>query len=379
VKVFLSTADTSGDQHAAALVRALRARLRSRGETLELFGLGGPELVAAGLEPVVEQSALAVAGLVEVLSRAPRLVSAYTALRRALREREPDIAILVDSPDLNLPLAAVAKRAGRRVLYYVAPQVWAWRFARVRKLRRRVDQVAVIFPFEEQLLRGAQVPATFVGHPLVERMAALRRSAKPEVLASELGADLARPLLGLLPGSRHNELERNLPMMLESAELARQIVPELQVWLLLAPAFDARALAVPEWVRVIQGRTHEAMLLTTALLAAPGTVTVEAALLGIPLVVAHRVNTLSFEIARRIARVPSTCMVNLIAGRGVVSEYLQESARPPVLAAAVSRLIRSPERRAALVAALSEVTAKLGGPGASERAAELVLEVARAR
>jgi lipid-A-disaccharide synthase len=168
-------------------------------------------------------------------------------------------------------------------------------------------------------------------------------------------------------------------MMLESAELARRIVPELQVWLLLAPAFDARALAVPEWVRVVQGRTHEAMLLATALLAAPGTVTVEAALLGVPFVVAHRVNPLTFEIARRISRVPSSCMVNLIAGRGVVSEYLQESARPPVLAAALARLIRSPERRAALAASLAEVTAKLGGPGASERAAELVLEVAGAR
>jgi lipid-A-disaccharide synthase len=379
VKVFVCTADTSGDQHAAALVHALRARLRSRGESLEAFGLGGTELVAAGLEPVVKQSELAVAGLVEVLSSAPRVVSAYFALRRALRERKPDIAVLVDSPDLNLPLAAVARRAGLRALYYVAPQVWAWRFGRVRKLKRRVDHVGVIFPFEEPLLRGAQVPATFVGHPLVERMAALRRSAKPDVLARELGADTGRPLLGLLPGSRHNELERNLPMMLESAELARRIVPDLQVWLLLAPAFDARALAVPEWIRIVQGRTHEAMLLATALLAAPGTVTVEAALLGVPFVVAHRVNPLSFEIARRISRVPSSCMVNLIAGRGVVSEYLQESARPPVLAAAVARLIRSPERAAALSAALSEVTAKLGGSGASERAAELVLEVAGAR
>jgi lipid-A-disaccharide synthase len=379
VKVFLSTADTSGDHHAAALVHALRARLRTRNEALEVFGLGGAELAAAGLTPVVKQSELAVAGLVEVLSSAPRLVSAYTALRRALREHKPDLALLVDSPDLNLPLAAVARRAGVRVLYYVAPQVWAWRFGRVRKLRRRVDHMAVIFPFEEALLRGAGVPATFVGHPLVERMAALRRAAKPELLASELGADAKRPLLGLLPGSRHNELERNLPMMLESAELVRRIVPDLQVWLLLAPAFAAHELALPEWVRPVQGRTHEAMLLCTALLSAPGTVTVEAGLLGVPFVVAHRVNPLSFEIIRRISRVPSSCMVNLIAGRGVVPEYLQETARPPVLAAALARLIRSPERRAAQAAALSEVTAKLGGPGASERAAELALEVARAR
>jgi lipid-A-disaccharide synthase len=379
VKVFVCTADTSGDHHAAALVHALRARLRARGEALELFGLGGAELAAAGLEPVVKQSDVAVAGLVEVLSSAPRLISAYTTLRRALRDRKPDLVVLVDSPDLNLPLASVAKRAGLRVLYYVAPQVWAWRFGRVRKLRRRVDHVGVIFPFEEALLRDAGVPATFVGHPLVERMTALRRGTSRELLAAELGADLERPLLGLLPGSRHNELERNLPMMLESAELLRQIVPDVQVWLLLAPAFEARGLAVPEWIRTVQGRSHEAMLLCTALLSAPGTVTVEAALLGIPLVVAHQVNALSFEIVRRIARVPSSCMVNLIAGRGIVPEYLQETARAPVLAAAVGRLIRSPERRAAQAAQLAEVTAKLGGSGAAERVAELALEVARAR
>jgi len=379
VKVFVSTADTSGDHHAAALVRALRVRLRGRGESLEVYGLGGAELQAAGLEPIVAQSELAVAGLVEVLSSAPRLVSAYTALRRELRDREPDVALFVDSPDLNLPLAAVARRAGVRALYYVAPQVWAWRFGRVRKLRRRVDHVGVIFPFEETLLRGVDVPATFVGHPLVERMGALRRSLKREAVAAELGADLSKPLLGLLPGSRHNELERNLPMMLETAELLRQLVPDLQTCLLLAPAFEGKSLALPESVRAISGRTHEAMSLATVLLTAPGTVTVEAALLGVPFVVTHRVNSLSFEIVRRISRVPSSCMVNLIAGRGVVSEYLQENARPAVLAAALGRLIRSPERRAALVAALSEVTGKLGGPGASERAAELLLEVAGAR
>jgi lipid-A-disaccharide synthase len=378
VKVFVSTADTSGDAHAAALVRALRTRLRGRSEALDVYGLGGTELLAAGLERVVAQSDLAIAGLVEVLSSAPRLISAYTLLRRELLARKPDVALLVDSPDLNLPLAAVARRAGIKVFYYVAPQVWAWRFGRVRKLRRRVDHMAVIFPFEETLLRGAKVPATFVGHPLVERMAALRRSLKPEVIAADLGIDLAKPLLGLLPGSRRNELERNLPRMIETAELLRPLVPDLQVRLLLAPAFENRGLALPETVRTIQGRTHEAMSLCTALLSAPGTVTVEAALLGIPFVVAHHVNPVSFEIIRRISRVPSSCMVNLIAGRGVVPEYLQENARPAALAAALGRLFRSAERREELIAGLSEVGAKLGGPGASERAAELLLEVTRA-
>jgi lipid-A-disaccharide synthase len=372
VRLFLSTADASGDLHGAALVEALRARVRA----LEVFGLGGEHLVAAGLEPIAEQRELAVAGLVEVLGSVPRVARAYRALRAALRTRRPDLVVLVDSPDLNLPLAAVAKRAGARVLYYIAPQVWAWRAGRVRQLRARTDHVAVIFPFEEALLRAAGVRATFVGHPLVDRMAALRAKLESAPPARALGLDPDRPVLGLLPGSRRNELQGNLAVYVEAAELVRRAHPRAQVVLALAPTLGDRALELPAWVQVVRGRAHEVMAASTCLLVAPGTATVEAALLSAPMIVAHRTHALSYELVRRIARVPSSCMVNLIAGEGLVPERIQAQARPAALAAELGRLLRDPEQRAFARARLARAVERLGPPGGSARAAQLALEVA---
>ena len=373
MRVFLSTADASGDMHAAALVLALRKRALD----LDVFGLGGAALAAVGFRQVVPQSELAVAGLVEVLASVPRVLGAYTRLRRALTETpRPDLAIFVDSPDLNLPLAAVAKRSGVPVLYYIAPQVWAWRHGRVRKLARRTDAVAVIFPFEEPILRAAGVNAHFVGHPLIDRLAGRVRGRPRDELARELGLDPARPVLGLLPGSRHNEVERNWPVLRETARLLRASLPELQVQLVVASTLEAEHFDVPDWVRVVRGRSHDAMAVSTCLISAAGTATVEAAILGVPLVVAHVTSPLTFELARRIARVPSSCMVNLIAGRGVVPERIQQHARPAALAALVARLLRDPAARDEMRAELAEVVATLGPPGASERVADLALEVA---
>jgi lipid-A-disaccharide synthase len=325
---------------------------------------------------VVPQSELAIAGLTEVLGSVPRVLGAYARLRRALVSERPDLAVFVDSPDLNLPLAAVAKRAGLRVLYYVAPQVWAWRPGRVKKLARRTDAVGVIFPFEEAPLVAAGVNARFVGHPLVDRLAPLARSADRAELARELGLDPARPVLGLLPGSRHNEVERNWPLLRATAELLRSSLPDLQAQLVVASTLAAESFDAPPWLRIVRGRSHEAMAVSTCLISAAGTATVEAAILGVPLIVAHRTSALTFELARRIARVPSSCMVNLIAGAGVVPERIQANARPAALAALAATYLQDSGAREALRARLAEAVALLGGPGASERAAALALEVA---
>jgi lipid-A-disaccharide synthase len=372
VRVFLSTADASGDLHAAALVEALR----KRDHELDVFGLGGAELERAGFRPIVAQSEIAIAGLTEVLGRAPRVLGAYARLRRALDAEHPDLAVFVDSPDLNLPLASVAKRRGVPVLYFVAPQVWAWRAGRVRKLARRTDQVAVIFPFEEAFLREAGVRASFVGHPLVDRLAPLRFERDRSELARTLGFDPARPVLGLLPGSRHNEVERNWPLLRDTAALLRGRA-ELQVQLVVAPTLAAEGFGGPEWLRVVRGRSHEAMAISTCLISAAGTATVEAAILGVPLIVAHRTSPLTFELARRLATVSSSCMVNLIAGEGVVPERIQGQARPAALAALAARLLRDPAARAEMQRGLERAVAKLGPPGAAERVADLALALAR--
>ena len=373
MRVFLSTADASGDLHAAALVEALRKRAHD----LDVFGLGGAELERAGFRPIVAQSEIAIAGLTEVLGRAPRVLGAYARLRRALDAEHPDLAVFVDSPDLNLPLASVAKRRGVPVLYFVAPQVWAWRAGRVRKLARRTDQVAVIFPFEEAFLREAGVRATFVGHPLIDRLTPLRFERDRSELARGLGFDPGRPVLGLLPGSRHNEVERNWPLLRDTAALLRGAMPELQVQLVVAPTLAAESFGAPEWLRVVRGRSHEAMAVSTCLISAAGTATVEAAILGVPLIVAHRTSPLTFELARRLATVSSSCMVNLIAGEGVVPERIQAQARPAALAALAARLLRDPEARADMQRGLERAVAKLGPPGAAERVADLALALAR--
>ena len=373
MRVFLSTADASGDMHAAPLLEALR----EREPELEVFGLGGAASLAAGLDQVVPQSDLAVAGLFEVLGSAPGLLRAYLALRRSLATRRPDLAILVDTPDLNLRFAAVARRLGIPVFYYVAPQVWAWRPGRLRQLRRRTDRVAVIFPFEEALLRRAGIDATFVGHPLADRMARLREQLQPKQIALELGLDLERPILSLLPGSRRNELRGNLPCMLETAALLRGAIPELQLQLPLAPTLVREPPQLPEWVQLVVGRTHEALAISTCALAASGTVTLELTLLGVPFVLAHRASRLSFELLRRIAYVPSSSITNLIADAGVVPERIQEMARPAALAALLARLIRVPKARAEMFEAFASVAAQLGRPESARHAADLAIAAAR--
>ncbi len=373
MKLFLSTADASGDMHAAAFVEALRKRVPE----LDVFGLGGSALAAAGFRSLVAQSEIAIAGLVEVLGSAPRVLGAYTRLRRALTTERPDLAVFVDSPDLNLPLASVTKRNGIPVLYYVSPQVWAWRAGRVRKLARRTDQMAVIFPFEAQFLRAAGVRAEFVGHPLIDRLAPLAHERDRSELARALGLDPARPVLGLLPGSRHNEVERNWPLMRETAALLRSAIPELQVQLIVAPTLSAESFDVPEWLRVLRGRSHEAMAVSTCLVSAAGTATIEAAILGVPLVVAHRTSRVTFELARRLATVSSSCMVNLVAGEGVVPERIQNQARPAAIASLAARLLRDPAARAEMQRGLARAVARLGPPGAAERVSDLALALVR--
>jgi lipid-A-disaccharide synthase len=377
--VLISAGDASGELHAAALAE----ELRRRAPEVSLFGLGGPAMEKAGVELIVPQHELAVGGLFEVLVDLPRIVSVWRRMNRALVERRPDLVVLVDSPDFNLRFAKRAKRRGIPVLYYVSPQVWAWRRGRIRQIAARVDRLAVIFPFEPEVYAGTGLAVDFVGHPLLDRLAPLA-SVERGAARRALALDEERPLVLLLPGSRRNEVRRTLPLQLAAARALHARDPRVGFVIAVAPsiardaideALTAEALPALLEVTVVEGRTHEAIRAADVALAKPGTVTLEVALLGTPLVVTTRVNPFTAWLIRRLVQVSTYTMPNLIAGRAVVPEFLQEDADPERIAEALAGLLAGPAREAQLQA-LGALPEALGGGGAAARAADIAQEMA---
>jgi len=379
--ILVSAGDASGDIHAAAFVHALRERLPGA----RFLGLGGVELEKEGVEILVHQREIAVAGLLEVVGGLRKILGAWRALGRALREVKPDLVVLVDTPDFNLPVARRARRAGVPVLYYIGPQVWAWRQGRVRKIARRVDRLAVIFPFELDFYRPTGLRVDFVGHPLVERMALAMERHDRAADRRALGLDPDGPVMALLPGSRRNEIENVLPLFLATARVVHARDPRVAFVLPVAPTLrrewlDAkvRAAGLPSLLRleVVEGKTYEALCACDVALAMPGTVNLEVALMGRPQVAAVRVNPLTWQIARRLVRVPWVTLPNLIARAPVVPEFLQDEARPEALADALLGLLAGPAR-AAQLGALAAVRERLGPGGAAERTAEIACDMIR--
>ncbi|MCZ6464702.1 MAG: lipid-A-disaccharide synthase [Proteobacteria bacterium] len=374
--LLLSAGDVSGDDHAAELVRAFRQRRPGA----RFVGLGGPAMRRAGVELAVAQDELAVGGLFELGRSAPRIAGAWRRMGTALDRARPDLVVLVDSGGFNLPFAArVRRRSSAPILFYVAPQVWAWRPGRIRKLARRVDRLAVIFPFEPEVYAGTGLTVEFVGHPLVDRMRALREQWDARSARALLGLDPEARWIALLPGSRRNEIDHQLPLQLETARRVHARTPGAAFVLALAPSIErarvdaiVRRAALPELLRlvVVEGRTPLAIRAADTVLAKPGSVTVEVTLLERPMVVMGRVNALTAAVLRRAVRVPAFAMPNLIAGKSVVPEFLQDDARPDAMADALLALLDGPVRREQL-ARLREVADKLGEGGAAERAAGL--------
>jgi lipid-A-disaccharide synthase len=337
-----------------------------------------------GVEVLVPQEEIAIGGLVEVLGDARRIVSAWRRTSRALRDEQPDLVILVDSPDFNLPLARRAKRLGIPVLYYISPQIWAWRRRRLAKIAKRVDRMAVIFPFEPAFYEGSGVPVEYVGHPLVDRLRGWWEGRSPVECRRVLGFEDDRPLVALLPGSRRNEVRDTLPLQLAAARELHAREPRARFVLAVAPSIPREtidagiaAAALPSLLEltVVENRTYEVLRAADVALAKPGTVTVEIALLGTPLVVAARVNPLSAWIMKRVVQVSSFTMPNLIAGETVVPEYLQEEADPAEIAGALLERL-DPSVATAQRQALAKVRGLLGSGGAADRAADIALEMA---
>jgi lipid-A-disaccharide synthase len=382
-RILLSAGEPSGDLHGAAVAESLLRRWPDA----TLYGLGGPRMERAGVDLLVGLDRLAVLGFAEVVRHLPFFLRLLRRMERELRERPPDLVIPIDYPGFNLRLAGKAKRRGVPVLYYVAPQVWAWHRSRVLQLARDTDRLAVILPFEAELFREAGANAHFVGHPLLDRPVEARDRA---TFAASLGVDPAAPILALFPGSRVQEVRRHLTLFARAAAVVRARGEAVQPVIAAAGAVPAEAYAAAKLPRTDD--TASLLRHARAALVKSGTSTLQAALAVTPLVVAYRMSPLSYVIARRVIEVPHIGLVNLVAGERVAPELIQEQATPDALADALLPLLRAGERRDWTLDRLRGVRAALGGgahagsaplaesggsarPGAAERVAQLAAEL----
>lgn len=383
--ILVSAGDASGESHAAALVEAIRERRPDA----RFLGMGGARMAAAGVEIVVDQRELAVGGLFELVTSARRLRSAWRRMSDLVRRERPDLVVLVDSGGFNLPLARRIRRLGPTpILYYAAPQIWAWRPGRLRKLAARVDRIAVILPFERDYYRARGVGVDYVGHPALDGLAAgpsapIGADSRRSAARARLGLDEADEVLAILPGSRRNELARQLGIQVEAFADLRGRRPRLRGLIGLAPSLDraaAEALlagldtGLRQGLEIVCGQTDCVMDAADVALAKPGTITVELMLRETPMVVIGRVHPWTAWIARRAVDLEWLSMPNLIVGEAIVPELLQAEARPDRIADVLAPLFEGPERLRQ-IEGLARARRRLGEPGAARRTSAIVEEM----
>lgn len=369
--VLIVAGEASGDVHGAGLVRELRKKLPD----LEFFGIGGDRMAEEGVEIVYHVREMSFLGFFEVVKHLPFVRKVFRKMEALLEEREPCLVLLIDYPGFNLRFAGEAKRRGFPVLYYISPQVWAWGERRLKKIARRVDRMIVIFPFEEELYRREGMDVRFVGHPLKD-VVKVDRSKK--TFFRELGLDPTRPTVGLLPGSRHQEVRRLLPEMRKAYDLLRERMDGLQAILGMAPTLSAEVyqpfLDEGKAVRSVQNRTYEVMAHSDAVMVASGTATLETAILGTPMIILYKLSSPSFLLGRMLVKLKLIGLVNIVAGKEIVPEFIQGNIKAEKIGEEVFNLLTDAERQKSVKQELQEVSRRLGERGASERAAEAVVE-----
>jgi lipid-A-disaccharide synthase len=376
MRVMLSCGEVSGDMYAGALIEALRAREPD----VDVFGLGGDRVQAAGGRLIGDFRGLAVTGLIEAVRILPDSYAMYRRLVRAARSERPDVLVLIDYPDFNFRLMAAVKRLGVPVVYYVSPQIWAWRPGRMQTMKALVDRVLPIFPFEEALYRAEGIDVQFVGHPLVE-LARVNQSR--DGLMRQLELDATRPVVALLPGSRPNELHRIVPVLAAAVPRIASAVFGTQFLVARAPNLPDsyflpfHASGAP--LRVVESAPDDVLAASDVVITASGTATVQTALHGKPMVVVYRLSPVTYKLGRPLVRVSMFSMVNLVAGERVVPELIQNDCTPDRVAAETVDLLTNHERAAEMKEQLAIVREKLGGAGASARAAAAIVDVARRR
>lgn len=371
--IVIVAGEASGDLHASKLAREL-LKLDS---SIKLEGMGGANMRRAGVDILIDNKELAVVGLVEVLAKYKTIKSALEKIKQHIQQTRPDLLILVDYQEFNQKLAAYAKSIGIKVLFYIGPQVWAWRPKRVYKMAHIVDQMAVIFPFEVDLYKDANVPVEFTGNPLVDEVVL---DKTPEQAREALDLD-QYITVGLFPGSRQGEILRLLPIQLQSAEILQQTNPELQLVLPLADSLDEKILEpfLSELsalnVHIIRDKTYDVMQACDAIITASGTATLEIALMGIPMAIIYRISPLSYFILKHMVNADRIGLPNIVAGKDIVREFLQGKAKPKLIAAEIQHILSDKAYRQQMKNQLLCIREKLGDKGGSTHIAQLAYDM----
>jgi len=365
--------EASGDIYGADLVR----EAHKLDPELLFFGIGGQRMRETGVQTLVDSADMAVVGLVEVLKHFDVIAAAFLKLKGILRNDPPALLILIDYPGFNLRLAKVARRAGVKVLYYISPQIWAWRQGRLKKIARLVDHMAVILPFEAAFYERAGVPVTFVGHPMLDMV---QVSMNREQAAASFGLDPSRKIVGLFPGSRNSEIERLLPVIIDTAKLLKKRFPGIQFVVPIASTLSRddlapQILAAGIEVTFTDDRIHDLIRACDAVVSVSGTVTLEIALIGTPMVIIYKLSPLTYMLAKRLVKIEHIGLCNIVAGETVVKELIQHEATPARISAEIEKILENELYANGIKQKLSAVRSQLKRGGASANVARLAISV----
>lgn len=371
--VMIVAGEASGDQHAANLFLELKKQL----PTIKGMGMGSQHMREAGIDIRHDSSDIAVMGLAEVVKSYPKIKRVLKQMQTIVCQERPDLLICVDYKEFNFRLARHAKACGIKVLFYISPQVWAWRPGRVKKYAQAVDRMAVIFPFEVDFYQQHNIPVRYVGHPLTDKV--YPTLGKQEVL-KQFDLKDNQPVIGLLPGSRSSEIERLMPVIINTCQQLKQCFPECQFLLFLAKSANQADILQQLkkhslTVTLIKKQSYDAMQCCDAMMTSSGTATLEIALMGVPMAILYRLSPLTYQVAKRMVQIPDIGLPNIIAGKRIVQEYIQDQADPVVISAEIEKILTDPDYRQQMIAELNEVKQQLGSTQRSSTIAALALEM----
>jgi lipid-A-disaccharide synthase len=372
-KILMIAGEASGDLHGSHLVK----ELLSLDPRLQFYGVGGEKMKNEGVELIADSKEMAVVGITEVLLKLKSICRIYRKLKNSLAAHSPSLVILIDYPDFNLRFAREAKKKNIPIVYYISPQVWAWRKGRIKKIGRLIKKMIVIFPFEKKIYEEAKIDVDFVGHPLLD---SIRPRFSREEAFQKFSLTSGVTTIGLLPGSRINEVRRLLPPMIEAVPLISKQINPVQFIVPVAPGLDVGDVqnllgSKRENIRVVENNIYDVMRISDVVIVASGTATIEAAIMGAPMIVVYRVSPLTYLLGKMLIKVKNIGMVNIIAGKTVVPELIQKDVTPKKITSAVVRMLENPSKQEEIKKELSSLKETIGKPGASFRAAQIIISL----